>query len=213
MKVSPVVLTATVLVVVSIAMSVVFYDRLPDPVPTHFDATGRANGFTPKPFGAFVGPALIAFLGILFEVLPRISPRGYRMARFERTYQIVFCAILGVMFVLATVALLEATGVKIRVDRVALISIAVLLLIIGNFMGKLTRNFFIGIRTPWTLASDEVWFRTHRFGGWLTVIAALILFAGAFLGAGPSLILVVVVALAVVLTVYSYVIYRRIENP
>lgn len=213
MKASPVVLTAAVLVVVSVAMSVAVYDRLPNPVPTHFDASGRPNGFTPKPFGAFIGPALIAFLGILFEVLPKISPHGYRMERFERTYQILCCTILGVIFVLATVALFEARGVKIRVDRVVLISIAVLLLIIGNFMGKLTRNFFVGIRTPWTLASDEVWFRTHRFGGWLTVIAALILFAGAFLGGGPSLILVVMIALAVVLTVYSYVIYRRIEGP
>ncbi len=214
MKLSPIVLTGAVLIVVSVALSLFFYDRIPDPVPTHFDMNGRANGFTPKPFGAFIGPLLIAVLTVVLEVLPRISPRGYRMQSFRRTYEIIFSAIIALVFFVSAVALSQAIGMSVRVDRLMLIAIALLLLLLGNFMGKLTRNFFIGIRTPWTLASEEVWFRTHRLGGWLFVAAALVLFAGAFLDAGPPLILIVVIAVGVWLIVYSYVIYRRIEgNP
>jgi uncharacterized membrane protein len=145
-------------------------------------------------------------------ILPKISPRGYLIDRFRRTYEIVSSAVIGFVFFLSMVALSMAMGARVRSDRLILVGIGVLLLVLGNFMGKLTRNFFIGIRTPWTLASEEVWFRTHRVGGWLFVMGALVLLAGAFLGAGPVLIFVVVIAIAVWLTVYSYVIYRRVEG-
>lgn len=212
MKPSPLVATAVVLFVISVVVPAVFYDRIPDPVPTRFDGHGRASDFTPKPLGAFIGPIIIGFLAVLFMIFPRISPRGYLIDRFRRPYEIVASTVIGFVFFLSMVALSMAMGARLRADRVILIAIGVLLLVLGNFMGKMTRNFFIGIRTPWTLASEEVWYRTHRVGGWLFVMGALVLFAGAFLGAGPVLMLVVVIAIAVGLTVYSYVIYRRIEG-
>jgi uncharacterized membrane protein len=79
-------------------------------------------------------------------------------------------------------------------------------------MGKLTRNFFIGIRTPWTIASEEVWLRTHRLGGWLFVLAGLVVFVSAFLGAGWIPAFAAITAAALISVVYSYVIYRRVEG-
>jgi uncharacterized membrane protein len=206
-----IVLTAAVLALLATALSVAFYDRLPDPVPTHFDMAGTPNGFTPKPFGAFILPFLIAVLGLILSVLPAISPRGYTLEAFRRVFEIVSITILAVIFVIGIVALLQALGWRPPLDRVIDPLIGVILIVIGNFMGKLRRNFFIGIRTPWTLADEEVWYRTHRFGGPLFVIAGIVLMAAPFFGAGVTFVLPVLLLAALIPVVYSYVIYRRLQ--
>lgn len=203
--------TAAVLALVATALSIAFYQRLPDPVPTHFDLKGIPNGFTPKPFGAFIMPLLIAALGLVLAVLPAISPRGYTLDAFRRVYEIVSITILGVLFTLGVLALFQALGWRPPLSRVLLPLIGVILIVTGNFMGKIRRNFFVGIRTPWTLADEEVWFRTHRFGGPLFVIAGVVLMAGAFFGAGMALLLPVIILVALVPIVYSYVVYRRLQ--
>jgi uncharacterized membrane protein len=206
-----IVLTAAVLFLLATALSIAFYDRIPNPVPTHFDMNGTPNGFTPKPFGAFILPVIIAFAGLILSVLPAISPRGYTLEAFGRVYEIVSITIIGVIFVIGVVALLQALGWRPPIDRIVVPLVGVILIVLGNFMGKLRRNFFIGIRTPWTLADEEVWFRTHRFGGPLFVIAGIVLMAGAFFGSGISLLLPVVILAALIPVVYSYVIYRRLQ--
>lgn len=86
------------------------------------------------------------------------------------------------------------------------------LVIAGNLMGKLTRNFFVGIRTPWTLASDEVWLRTHRLGGKILVLAGIVVFVLGLLGVRAPWKLVVILVAVSIPVAYSYVIYRRIEG-
>ena len=206
-----IVFTAAVLALLATALSIAFYDRLPDPVPTHFDLNGNPNGYTPKPFGAFVMPFLIAALGLVLSVLPKISPRGYTLEAFGRVFEIFSITILGVIFVVGVVALFEALGWRPPLDRVVLPLVGVILIVIGNFMGKLRRNFFVGIRTPWTLADEEVWYRTHRLGGPLFVIAGIVLMAGPFFGAGVPFVIPVLIVAALIPVVYSYVIYRRLQ--
>ena len=206
-----IVFTAAALALLATALTLAFYDRLPDPVPTHFDLRGNANGFTPKPFGAFVFPILVAALGLVLSVLPRISPRGYTLEGFGRVFEIVSITILGIIFVIGVVALLQALGWRPPIDRVVLPLIGVMLIVLGNFMGKFRRNFFIGIRTPWTLADEEVWYRTHRLAGPLFVVAGIVLMAGPFFGGGPLLIVPVIVLAALIPVVYSYFIYRRLQ--
>ena len=203
--------TAAVLALVATALSIAFYQRLPDPVPTHFNVEGTPNGFTAKPFGAFILPFLIAAVGLVLSVLPAISPRGYTLESFRRVFEIVSITIISVLFILGVVALLQALGWRPPLNRVLLPLLGVILIVVGNFMGKLRRNFFIGIRTPWTLADEEVWFRTHRFGGPLFVIAGVVLMAGAFFDAGNALLLPVIIIAALIPVVYSYVVYRRLQ--
>ena len=91
-------------------------------------------------------------------------------------------------------------------------AVGILLAVLGNFLGKVTRNFFVGIRTPWTLASDEVWYKTHRLGGKLFVLAGLAVFVLSLAGAGPIAVGVVIGAAALISVVASYLFYRRIEG-
>lgn len=212
MRISAVIVTAIALTLASLVASVAMYDRLPDPVPTHFDLRGEPNGFTPKPFGALMGPIVLAVLGAILIVLPRISPRGYLFDQFERTYELIAIATLVFVFAVTTAELYAAIHKTPETARVILISIGVLLVVIGNYLGKLTRNFFVGIRTPWTLASPEVWFRTHRVGGPLFVLCGLFMIVSAALGADPIFGVSAIIVTSLILVVYSYVAYRRIEG-
>lgn len=192
--------------------SLALYARLPESIPTHWNFHGRPDGFTSKPWGAFVTPLVMIALYFVLLVLPKISPRGYRFDSFLGVWEIVRTAILAEMLLMHVLILLAGTGVAIDMVRAIETGGGLLLVLLGNYMGKLGKNFFIGIRTPWTLANDEVWLRTHRLGGKLFVVAGLVVFAGGILGAGPFLPMTAIGAAALVSVVYSYLLYRRLEG-
>jgi uncharacterized membrane protein len=165
-----------------------------------------------KPWGPFVLPLTMAGVFVLLRVLPHISPRDYEMDPFRPAYGAMQFAILGLLFALSVVVLLTALGWAVPVNRVVPVGIGALLVIIGNFMGKVTTNYFAGIRTPWTLADPEVWLRTHRFAGKVLVIAGMVSAVAGSLGADIRLVAAGVVVTALAPSVYSYVIYRRLER-
>ena len=195
------------------ALAIVFYSRLPDLVPTHWSVHGVADGFTPKPWGPFVLPLVMAGVYVLFLAIPAISPRGYRIEPFARVFAIVQASILGFIFFLNVLVLLAGSGARVDIGRAITIAFGVLFTVLGNFMGKLTRNFFIGIRTPWTLTSEEVWLRTHRFGAKLFVLGGILVMGAGLAGGEAVWIIPTMVVVAVVPVVYSYVIYRKLEGP
>ena len=90
--------------------------------------------------------------------------------------------------------------------------VGLLFVVIGNFLGKVRKNFFIGIRTPWTLASDEVWSRTHRLGGWMFVAGGIVMIVGAFAGLPVLGVIAVVLAIALYPVLHSFLLYRRLEG-
>jgi uncharacterized membrane protein len=149
---------------------------------------------------------------LIFMALPAISPRGFRFETFRPVWAILEGSILGLLFLIHVLALMQGIGKPVDMNRGVAMGVGILLVVLGNFMGKVTRNFFVGIRTPWTLASEEVWLRTHRFGGRLFVLAGLVLFVSAVLGGGWVVAVVAIVAATVLSVVYSYVVYRRVEG-
>lgn len=204
------------LIGVAFALAAVLYGRLPERIPTHWNLRGEVDGTTPKPWGPFVVPLIMVVMRVVFAVMPYLSPRGFRVERFRRVWSIVVTALLAVFLAIHGIALLAAMGVPLAMHRWMPILCGALFVVMGNYMGKLTRNFWMGIRTPWTLANEEVWTRTHRLGGKLMVAAGIgCLLVGA-LAPSPSTALVVMIAAiaaaAVAPMVYSYVIYRRIEG-
>lgn len=200
------------LVIGAFLVTAILYPHLPDRVPTHWGLNGRPDQYTGKPWGPFVLPLVMAGLYLVLSLLPAISPRGFRMEQFKRTFEVIRATILGFLFLIMVMADLAALGKIVSVDRFILAAVGLLFLVLGNYMGKVTKNFFVGIRTPWTLASDEVWLRTHRFGGKLFVLAGLVVIVCAIAGLGliPGIVAIGVASLVPV--IYSYVIYRRIEG-
>ena len=184
---------------------------LPDRVASHWDANGRVNGSLPKPWGVFALPILMALLWLLFLVLPRISPRGFEMRSFDRAWGIITVAVLAFLLFIEILTLRAARGASLS-PRLVVGAVGVLFAVIGASIGKTTRNFFAGIRTPWTLASDEVWNRTHRLASRVFVIAGAGVVASALVGLGLWTMMAILFAGTLVPVVYSYFLYRRLEG-
>ena len=212
MKLSRQNLFSLFLIGAAFALSAFLYTRLPDPVPTHWNLQGEADGFTSKPWGALVAPLMMVGVMLLFLALPKLSPRGYEIGRFQGVFEILQTSILGFLLLVHALALLAGIGAVVDMNRALIPALGILLAVLGNFMGKLRKNFFIGIRTPWTLASDEVWLRTHRVGGKLFVLAGIALFVWGLAGGGLAAVVGVTIAVSLVSIVYSYLIYRRLEG-
>lgn len=199
-------------VVAAFAMAVILYGQLPEWMPTHWNAQGVVDGYTPKPWGPFVLPLLMAALYLVLVAVPLISPRGYRVERFQGVFEGIQVVLVAFLFLLNALVLLGGIGVAVPMARVVPAAAGLVLVVLGNYMGKFTKNFFCGIRTPWTLASDEVWLRTHRLGGRLFVLAGAIVLVSGLLGGGPVPVIAAVTVAVVIPVLYSYFLYRRIEQ-
>jgi len=197
------------LVAASFVVTGALYGRLPERIPSHWNLAGQVDGYASKPWGPFFVPLTMLALHLLFVAIRRTAPMGYGGGALES----VEAAVLAFMFTLSVVGLIVGLGHHVSMNRVAAIGVGPLFVVLGDAMGKLTRNFFAGIRTPWTLANEEVWRRTHRFGGRLWIAGGVVLFVAGLLGPSLTPLLVIVPVLVLVPIVYSYVVYRRVEGP
>ena len=198
-----------------IAMFVVvatLYPSLPDPMPTHWNADGQVNGWMPKFWGAYFLPLLMTGMWLVFLVLPKISPHGFEMEPFLRAWGVLKVTILVLMAFIGYLVLRAAMHGGELPQTPIFVAIGILFAVMGNLLGKVTRNFFVGIRTPWTLASEEVWYRTHRLAGKLFVIGGFFVVAASLAGLRLWPLFVSIGVAALVPVVYSYVIYRKLEG-
>lgn len=210
MNVRPVTVWGLAAAAATAVLAALLYHRLPDATPIHWGINGDANGFMGKPFGPFLYPATIAAMALLGTVLPYIAPRGFELTGFASAFDLILLASISFIAFVALVIDAEALGFPVSAGHLVGVAVGVLLIAIGNVMGKTRRNYFVGFRTPWTLSSDEVWSRTHRFGGRLFVISGLVFCASAALGEGLLIPVLVNMAAVLAIIVYSYVAYRRL---
>jgi uncharacterized membrane protein len=208
-------LAAVALIVAAFALSIAGYSHLPERVPTHWNWAGQADNYAPKKIGAFLMPAAMIVLAALFAALPAISPKGFAIERRSRAYRAICLAVLLLMLGIHVSLFLSMMNVTQGLpDSYIPLFIGAFFVIIGNYLPKMPRNFFVGIRTPWTLADEDVWFRTHRVGGVVSIICGVLLMAvGPFLGRRQASFFVpgLILAMALILVVYSFVIYRRLH--
>ena len=198
-------------VVVALAFSLWAFPRLPDRVPTHWGIDGQVNGWSGRAFGAFFLPVLMAAMWGLFALLPRIDPRARNYDKFRATYDAVVAALI-LMALVGHVAVVGAgLGWPVSIARVYPVMIGALLVFFGNLLPRARSNFFFGIRTPWTLSSERVWERTHRFSGAATVLAGIVVILSVFAPPRWSawVILSSVMTMGLASVVYSYVAWRQ----
>jgi len=198
-------------IVVAFVASAAVYQDLPDRMPTHWNMSGEVDGWTSLPWGAFLIPVMLVVMLGVFHLLPKIDPRAPSYAKFRGSYEIVIVAMMIFLLGVHLVILASALGTNIAVDRVMPVAVGLLFIVIGNLLPRMRPNWFIGVRTPWTLSSDRVWERTHRFGGWLFVAAGVLILLTGLLA--PSLahpvLISCTVAVSVILLAYSYIIWKR----
>ena len=182
-------------------------------LPTHWNIAGEADGFASKWTALMIPPGTIAALSLLFWFLPAIEPRAKGLERSQGLYLWGWAALLFMGVVIEFVLVAVALGWDVPVNQVMVASIGAMLIPIGNQLGKSRSMYLIGLRTPWTLASEEVWIKTHRLAGKLMVAGGLIAIAAAALPLpsgllGTVMIAVIAIAAAVPI-VYSLLLWRR----
>lgn len=150
----------------------VLYPFLPDPMPVHWNVRGEVDGWGARWWAAFLVPVFLTALGALLWVLPRISPRGFEVASFQSTYGYLVLVVMGGMIYIHGLLLFAALTGRLNITRALLAGVLVMLGLIGGSLGRVRRNYWVGVRTPWTLSSERVWDETHRLAARLFVLAA-----------------------------------------
>jgi uncharacterized membrane protein len=200
------------ILLLTFAISLAAYPSMPVLMATHWGLSGEANGYLPRIWGLFLVPLISAGLTILFLLIPRIDPLKANIAKFRDTFDHFIAIVLLFLLYIQLLAIIWNLGARFNFAQILSPAFGVLLYAIGILVGRARRNWFIGIRTPWTLSSDRVWDRTHALGGRLFRIAGILAFLGAILpGIVWILILGPVLVISISLVVYSYREYRREE--
>jgi uncharacterized membrane protein len=200
-----------VIAALAVAVSLWAYPQLPPTVATHWNVRGEADGFSSRLVAVSIMPLVILVMTGLFNVLPRLDPRRANYSKFIGTYWLIANAVI--LFILIGHGMIVATGLgyPVKIGRTMPIGVGLLFIVLGNYLTRVEPNWFIGIRTPWTLSSDTVWRKTHRTGGWLMVLGGAAIAACAFFppAAFLPLFIAAVLLMAVIPIVQSYILWKR----
>lgn len=189
------------------------YSRLPEAIPSHWNAAGEIDDTMNK---ANYSLLILLPIGIylMMKVLPLIDPKRKAYQIHAKAYQVILLATYIMMSLFAWLGVLTAMGMRFDVSRIALFSIGILFIVMGNFMPQIRQNYFFGIKTPWTLASEVVWKKTHRVGGYTFTIAGILAICLGFLWRSGFVFMVIgIMGLAGLFPViYAYWLYRKLEK-
>ncbi|MEA4906737.1 MAG: SdpI family protein [Anaerolineaceae bacterium] len=203
-------ITVAIIVLVTIAFGLWAYPRLPEMAASHWNAQGEVDGYTSRGEAVAVFPILTVVVVAILLAVPWIDPLKDNIAHFRGLYNafvVVFVLFMSYVYVLT---LLWSLGVSLQMNRMLAPAFAALLYGAGVLVGNARRNYFIGIRTPWTLNSDWVWDQTHRRGAWLFKGAGIASLLGlVFPNVGLVVLVVAALGVALYCVVYSYVLFRR----
>lgn len=196
-----------------VGLSFFFYANSPATVASHWNFQGKVDGYSSRAFGSFFFPGLLIGMYLLFLIIPNLDPKKERYEEFLKTYNIFRYLIIGVLAIVYVATGIYNIGYQINIGIIVATVIGLMMIVLGNYMGKIKKNWFMGIRTPWTMSSENVWNKTHRVGGILFMIFGLVIIIAPFL---PEMIAMVLffgytVALLVGTFGYSYWLYRQ-EN-
>jgi uncharacterized membrane protein len=209
MKLNRTQVVSALLVAAPFVFAALMYPKLPEQMPMRWGPSGQPASFVSKPVGALFGPLLSVIISVVFLVLDRAATARASFATSQRTFDVLKVTFLAFTLLLTVVTQLAAAGASNAVNQYIPGLVGLLFVVLGNFMGKLTQNYFIGIRTPWTLSSKEVWFKTHRLAGRLFVVCGLVMVVASTVRAPIAIILAAAAMAAVIPVVYSYLLHRR----
>ncbi len=191
-----------------------FYPELPDRIVTHWNASGDADGYMGKFWGVVMFPIILGALSILFFVLPTIDPLKENVKAFRPYYNLLIIAILVFLAYAGALSFVWNLGARFDFGKWLMPGLGILLFILGTILPHTKRNWFVGIRTPWTLSSDAVWEKTHIFSGRIfRALGVLATLGTMFASNGFFIVFISAIVVSVVaMFLYSYMFFRRHES-
>ncbi len=198
------------IILLSFAIGIYFYPQMPERVASHWNAQGQVDGYMSKFWGIFLMPFVSLGLLLLFILIPKIDPLKKNIEKFRKYFDGFIVLIIVFLFYIYLLTISWNIGIRFDMGQFLIPALGILFYYAGILVENAKRNWFIGIRTPWTLSSEKVWDKTHKIGGKLFKIAGIIALLGIlFQKYALFFVLVPIISVAIYTIVYSYFEYQK----
>ena len=199
------------LIAIALVAGLALWNQLPDQMASHWNANDQVDGYISRFWGVFLMPLITLGMFVLFLVVPGIDPLKANIAQFREAFNMFIALMVAFMLYVHGLTLAWSLGYQdFKMSAAMLPFMGILFIAIGYLLRQAKRNFFIGIRTPWTLSSDTVWDKTHRLGSVLFMVSGAFAIIGGFFGGMTAvwLMFVPLIGSSLFLIIYSYILYR-----
>jgi len=206
-------LIVSVIILFSFAVGAYFYPQLPEKMASHWNAQGEVDDYMSKFWGTFLTPVILLTMFLLFILIPKIDPLKENIEKFRKYFDAFIVLISVFLFYLFLLVIIWNLGKTFNFTVFLVPAFGILFYYAGILVENAKRNWFVGIRTPWTLANETVWDKTHQLGGKLFKIAALISFLGIiFSKYAIFFVLIPIISVSLYTILYSYWQYQKTER-
>jgi len=213
MKITKIQIIIIFLVLFSFVIALYFYPQLPDTMASHWNINGEVDGYMSKCSGAFLMPLVSLFIFLLFLLIPKIDPLKKNYEKFRKYFDGFILTMILFLFYVYLLSLFWNLGYRFNMGRLMMPALGFVFFYSGVLIKNAKRNWFVGIRTPWTLSSDKVWDKTHKLGAIFYKTAGIVAFLGIFFPNYILSILIVPLIFSVIfLFFYSYFEYKKETN-
>ena len=208
------IILALLVVLIQFLVATYYYPQMPEQIASHWSIEGVADGYFSKFWGLFLVPIISVGLFLLFAVIPRVDPLQNNIKDFIKYYWSFIVLFLGYMLYIELIIVVWNLGFTYNMFQALSPAMGVLFFSIGIVIGKAKQNWFMGIRTPWTLSSEVVWDKTHKLGGKVFMISGLVSILGFFFEGYFALLLIMapIMVGSIFLVIYSYFEYQKIKK-
>lgn len=188
-----------------ILLGLFWWNRLPDEIATHFGEGGAADGWSSKPAAVFGLPLILLALHFVCVFVTAYDPKRKNIS--GKMYRVILWLVPVISLVTNVSILANAAGYPLNIEAIVNVMVGIVFLLIGNYLPKCRLNYSAGIRTPWTLSSEENWNRTHRLGGWMMALAGILFLINAYVQ--WTGMFAVALILVFIPGVYSFLLYKK----
>ena len=205
-------LFSTLICLSPIIIGVYLYNQLPANMPSHWNINGQVDGYLPKNIAVFLVPALMAAINGLVIVATQLDPK--RISNPDKIVNKIYWLVPILSVFISVITYRVALGHEVDVGTFVVAFVGILFMVIGNYLPKIKQNYTIGIKIPWTLNNEEVWFKTHRLAGTIWFGGGFVILIAAFISGFVATVAVGLFIFAgiVIPTIYSYHTYKSIEK-
>ena len=199
------------ILLVSLAVTLFYYPRVPDIIPTHWGISGQIDATGPK-YMLFVFWGLALFVNVIMLFAEKIEPKKGSYAKFPKVFNILRVFITALLCGLELLTIAFAFNPDFAdMNNIMYITMGFMFVLLGNYMPKVKHNYTFGIKVPWTLASENVWNKTHRMAGPLWIAGGIVMMGGVFMPPEAAFVIMFAVILLLVIApmVYSYIEFRK----
>jgi len=203
-------ITIVIIIALSFILALALMPQMPEKMASHWDLQGRVNGYMPRFWALFLMPMVSLFIFLLFLLVPKIDPLKENIKKFRKYFDSFIVLIIIFLLYVYLLSIAWNLGYRFDMGRLIVPATGLLFYYVGVLLSKAKRNWFIGVRTPWTLSSEKVWDRTNKAGAKLFKVSGLIAFlAIVWPKAALYIIFLPLVLTAVFLVFYSYFLFQK----